>query len=228
MGFIKALCTEQVFEALRLPASLRESESLNPIGGQLIHDLAACSALIPHPFHYSDYPDRQLSFYLRGQYFRACEYVTRPDDLDRVEVAIGDGVDEAMCKDVSVLLAEAVGLMRNEAAAAIPVKLLRKEAPRVRVPRPPAEIIPKLNTLAEHYVLLKHVNAEEVVVAALIGVVLLPEEVPLLERHLQEFGWDELVPDVRELVSRALARVKSTAQSTAYSTAPSTAAPGAA
>ncbi|MCC2959727.1 hypothetical protein LK540_04690 [Massilia sp. IC2-278] len=219
MGFTKAPCTEQVFDALRLPASLHESESLNPIGRDLIHDLAACSALIPHPFHYSEYPDRQLSFYLRGQCFRAWEYVTRPDDLDRVEVSIGDGVDEATCGDVANLLAQAVGLMRNEAAASIPVKLLRKEAPRVRVPRSPAEIIPKLNTLAEHYVRLKHFNAEEVAVAALIGVVLLPEEVAPLERHLQEFGWDELVPDVRELVATALARVHGTAHSTASGTA---------
>lgn len=217
-----------MFDALRLPASLRESGSLNPIGRDLIHDLAACSALIPHPFHYSDHPDRQLSFYLRGQCFRAREYVSRPDNLDRVEVSIGDGVDEATCGEVSVLLAEAVGLLRNEAAAAIPVKLLRKKAPRVRLPRPPAEIIPKLNTLAEHYVLLKHLNAEEVAVAALIGVVLLPEEVAPLERHLQEFGWDELAPDVREFVARALARIKSTAHSTGHSTAPGTTAPGAA
>jgi len=217
MGFINGLCTEQVFDALRLPASLRESDSLNPIGRDLIHDLAACSALIPHPFHYSDYPDRQLSFYLRGQYFRACEYVTRPDHLDRVEVSIGDGVDEAMCEDVTVLLAEAVGLMRNEVSSAIPVRLLRKEAPRVRLPRLPAEIIPKLNTLAENYVRLKHWNADEVAVAAVIGVVLLPEEVAPLERHLQEFGWDELVPDVRELVARALARIESTAPSTTVS-----------
>lgn len=228
MGFIKGPCTEQVFDALRLPASLRESDSLNPIGRDLIHDLAACSALIPHPFHYSDYPDRQLSFYLRGEYFRACEYVTRPDDLDRVEVSIGDGVDEATCEDMSVLLAEAVGLLRNEPAAAIPVKLLRKEAPRVRLPRPPPEIIPKLNTLAEHYVLLKTSNAEEVAVAALIGVVLLPEEVAPLERHLQEFGWDELVPDVRELVATALARMHSTAHSTAHGAAHGGPAPGAA
>ena len=214
MGFINGFCTEQVFEALRLPASLRESDSLNPIGCHLIHDLAACSALIPHPFHYSDYPDRQLSFYLRGQYFRACEYVTRPDHLDRVEVSIGDSVDEAMCEDVPVLLAEAVGLMRNEVSSAIPVRLLRKEAPRVRLPRLPAEIIPKLNTLAENYVRLKHWNADEVAVAAVIGVVLLPEEVAPLERHLQEFGWEELLPDVRELLARALARIKSTAPST--------------
>ncbi len=214
MGFIIGLCTEQVFEALCLPASLRESNSLNPIGRHLIHDLAACSALIPHPFHYSDYPDRQLSFYLRGQYFRACEYVSRPDHLDRVEVSIGDGVDAATCEDVAVLLAEAVGLMRNEVSSAIPVRLLRKEAPRVRLPRPPAEIIPKLNTLAEHYVLLKQLTAEEVAVASVIGVVLLPEEVAPLERHLQAFGWDELVPDVRELVATALARIQTAAPST--------------
>ena len=224
MGFIIGLCTEPVFDALRLPASLRESDSLNPIGHDLIHDLAACSALIPHPFHYSDYPDRQLSFYLRGHYFRACEYVTRPDHLDRVEVSIGDGVDAATCEDVAVLLAEAVGLMRNEVSVSIPVRLLRKEAPRVRLPRPPAEIIPKLNTLAGHYVLLKQLNAEEVAVASVIGVVLLPEEVAPLERHLQEFGWDELVPDMRELLATALARIKSTAKSTA----PGTAGPGAA
>ncbi len=219
MGFIEAPCTEQVFDALRLPTSLRESESLNPVGRDLIHNLAACSALVPHPFHYSEYPDRQLSFYLRGQCFRAWEYVTRPDNLDRVEVSIGDGVDEATCEDVADLLAQAVGLLRNEAAASIPVKLLRKEAPRVRVPRPPAEIIPKLNTLAEHYVRLKEFDAEEVAVAALIGVVLLPEEVAPLERHLQEVGWDVLVPDVRELVATALARVHSTAHSTASGTA---------
>ncbi|WP_305824147.1 hypothetical protein [Massilia brevitalea] len=224
MGFIIGLCTEPVFDALRLPASLRESDSLNPIGHNLIHDLAACSALIPHPFHYSDYPDRQLSFYLRGHYFRACEYVSRPDHLDRVEVSIGDGVDAATCEDVASSLAEAVGLMRNEVSVSIPVRLLRKEAPRVRLPRPPAEIIPKLNTLAGHYVLLKQLNAEEVAVASVIGVVLLPEEVAPLERHLQEFGWEELVPDVRELLATALARIKSTAKSTA----PGTAGPGAA
>lgn len=218
MGFINGLCTEQVFEALRLPASLRESDSLNPIGRQLIHDLAACSALIPHPFHYSNYPDRQLSFYLRGHYFRACEYVNRPDHLDRVEVSIGDGVDEATCEDVAVSLAEAVGLMRNEVSVSIPVRLLRKEAPRVRLPRAPDEIIPKLNTLAEHYVRLKDFNAEEVAVASMIGVVLLPEEVAPLERHLQAFGWDELVPDVRELLATALARMHGTAHSTASST----------
>lgn len=227
MGFIKAPCTEQVFDALRLPASLRESESLNPVGRDLIHDPAACSALIPHPFHYSDYPDRQLSFYLRGQCFRAWGYVTRPDNLDRVEVSIGDGVDEATCEDVADLLAQAVGLLRNEAAASIPVKLLRKEAPRVRVPRLPAEIIPKLNTLAEHYARLKQFDAEEVAVAALIGVVLLPEEVAPLERHLQEVGWEELVPDVRELVATALARVDKTAKSAAHSTVPGTATSGA-
>lgn len=127
-----------------------------------------------------------------------------------------------------MLLAQGVGLLRNEPAVAIPVKLIRKEAPRVRLPRPPAEIIPKLNTLAEHYVLLKTLNAEEVAVAALIGVVLLPVEVAPLERHLQEFGWDELVPHVRELVATALAHMHSTAHSTAHGTAHGDPAPGAA
>jgi len=207
MGCIKALCTEQLFEALRLPASLRASDSLNPIGRDLIHDTAACSAMIPHPFHYSDYPDRRLSFYLRGQYFRACEYVKQADQLDRVDVSIGDGVDEGTCDEVSALVAQAVGLMRNEAASSIPVTLLKKAPPRIRAPRAPAEIIPTLNTLAENYTHLKSWNAQEVAVAAVIGVVLLPEEAAALQRYLEEFGWDALCPAVQELVARAFARI---------------------
>lgn len=122
MTFLRAPCTERLFEQLRLPASLRDSKQLNPVGHDLVHDPVACAALITHPFVYSEYPDRGLSFYVRGQEFGGWEYC----DPDRVEVWVESGVDEATYDEVARLLVSAVAVLRNETPGSVPVVLHRK------------------------------------------------------------------------------------------------------
>ena len=125
MTFVRALCTEQLFEELGLPASLRTSEKLNPMGHPLVHDPARRSALIPHPFHYSEWPDRGLSFYVRGKHFRGWEFVERSDGPDRVEITFEADVDDDECREVTKLLEDAVAVLRNEPGCSIPIVVHR-------------------------------------------------------------------------------------------------------
>lgn len=208
MTFVRALCTEQLFELLQLPASLKASDRLNPIGHDLIHDSAACSALIPHPFHYADYPDRALAFYLRGRHFMAWEYMQRSDGPDRVEVTIGEDVDDATCDEISGLLDSAVAVLRDEARYSLPIVLNRKKPPQVRKPRSVPELISKLNTFCEDISRLQFVpNMEELAIQTVISTVLLPEELLLLEQHLHACGWNALSMEAQDLIKKVLSRM---------------------
>lgn len=208
MPFVYEICTEPLFEELKLPASLKESESLNPIGRRLIHDVAACSALIVHPFIYSDFPDRSLTFYLRGMRFLAWEYVRRSDGPDRVEVAIMAGVDDATCDEVSSLLEGAVAVLREEASCSVPIVLQRQRVPLPRFPRPVREVILKLNRFCEEIEELKFMQEmKEVAIPTVMFNVLRPTEAESLEQYLQEFGWNELSPDARNLMEKVFDRI---------------------
>lgn len=207
MTFVRARCTEQLLDQLRLPASLKASDDLNPVGHDLIHDLAACSALIPHPFHHADYPDRQLAFYLRGRHFIAWEYVQRSDGVDRVELTIEADVDDATCNDISTLLEQAVALLRNEARCSLPIVLKRPHAPRDRKPRPVSEVIAKLNTFCETVSQLRFVpDMEELTIETVLSTVLLPAELVSLEQHLRLHGWEALNAQAHDIVAKALSR----------------------
>lgn len=208
MAFVTAVCTDQIFEQMQLPASLKESKSLNPIGRNLIHDVVACSALVPHPFHHSDYPDRDLSFYLRGQHFAARELVTGADSPDQVVVPIGDGVDDAMRHEVSRLLEGAVAVLRADSPCSVQIVLQRKQAPPVRMPRPPEVFIPKLNKFCDDTSKIAFIpNIEELTIQTVIDTVLLPEEAESLKQHLQLFGWGELSPVTRDIVVKVFDRL---------------------
>lgn len=210
MAFVCALCTEGLFEELKLPASLRNSEKMNPIGRQLIHDPMSYSALIPHPFHYSDFPDRSLSFYFNGMHFSAWEFVRRSDGPDRVEVWFEAGINEAVGSEVRRLLESAVAVLRNESICSVPIIVHQKQLPQVRVPRTAREVIPKLNKFCEGIGQINEKllpDLKELTIQSVISTVLLPEEIELLEQHLETCGWSELSPKARELVATVLARI---------------------
>jgi hypothetical protein len=210
MDFVRAPCTEQLFEKLGLPANLKTSEKLTPIGRELIHDLTTCRALIPHPFDHSTYPDRSLSFYVKGKHFQAWEFVKRSDEPDRVEVRFEADMDEAARGEVVKLLEFAIALLRNEPICSVPVTSNRWQAP-AREPRPPSNFIPKLNKFCED---LSQFNKEilpeleELSIQSVISTVLLPIELESLEQHLAAFGWSELSPEARDLIRKVLNRTR--------------------
>lgn len=211
MGFLRALCTEQLFKELGLPESLRASEKLTPIGRDLIHDLATRSALIPHPFHYSDYPDRGLSFYVRGKHCNASEFVQRSDGPDRVEVWFEADMHEAARTEVAKLLESAVALLRNEPLCSVPILRNPRQVLQPRVPRPPSNFIPKLNKFCEDVSQFDREmlpDLEELSIRSVISTVLLPEELESLERHLAVSGWSELSPRARDLIEKVLNRTR--------------------
>lgn len=210
MGFVRAICTEQLFNLLELPLSLKTSEKLNPMGRELIHDPAARSALIPHPFHHSDYPDRGLSFYLRGKHFNACECVKRSDGPDRVEVWC-DEINEQACREVTKMLEGAIAVFHNQPFCSLPIVVRGSQLSQTRLPRPASKIIPKLNTFCTD---LAQLNAstfpslEELTIQSVMSTVLLPEELETLEKHLATFGWSELSPQARDLIQKVFDRTK--------------------
>jgi len=122
MTFLRALCTEQLFDQLGLPDSLRTEERLNPIGHDLIHDCVACAALIPHRFVYSDYPDREISFYLKGHHFAGWEN----GDSGQISLWVDSSVDEVTYAEIARLLASAVAVLRNEIPGSTPVVVHRR------------------------------------------------------------------------------------------------------
>jgi hypothetical protein len=121
MPFIRAICTAEVFEQLALPSSLVEDAKLNPLNQSLVFDLASRSALIPHPFHYSDYPDRALSFYVAGRYFNVGELVQSSEGPDRAVIYFDNAASPEVRLSTTSLLQQAVAVFRNEPLGAIPV-----------------------------------------------------------------------------------------------------------
>lgn len=208
MRFAHDICSEQLFVELKLPQSLIENIQLNPIGRRLIYDLSTHAALIPHPYHHAEYPDRSLSFYVGGKHFAADEFIRRNDGSDRVEIWFGDDTDESTSNNVCKLLEAAVAALNGDALCSIPVVARRKQSPKPRTARPPTEVIPKLNKFCKDMVSFETQLPElkEMIIQATISSVLLPEEIELLKMHLAEFGWNELSPKAQELVKAVFDR----------------------
>ena len=202
MRFAHDTCSEQLYAELKLPESLRANAPLNPLGRRLIYDLSTHAALIPHPYHHADYPDRSLSFYVGGKHFAANELIHRDDGPDRVEIWFEEDTDECTSNNVCKLLEAAVATLNGEALCSIPVIARRKQSPRPRKARPPTEVIPKLNKFSEDVVQFEALLPElkEMTIQATISSVLLPDEIESLKRHLAEFGWDGLSPKAQALV----------------------------
>lgn len=203
-------CTEQLFRELELPESLRADGKLNPVGRELVHDRSVRSALIPHPFHHSDYPDRSLSFYVRGRHFGAWEFVRRSDGPDRIEVWFEADMNDAACNEIVELLQNAAAVLREEPIGSMPIVSHRKQLPKPRVPRPPSEVIRKLNKFCDEVSELGQLlpELEELTIQSAISTVLLPKEIESLELHLATLGWDELSPKARDLVKNVLDRTR--------------------
>jgi hypothetical protein len=125
MTFIHDICTQEVFTKLALPVELSENKKMNPIGHKLIFDISTQSALLPHPFHYSDYPDRNLSLYVAGKHFNCWELVERSDGPDRVEIFISGNADESECQLVGRLMEEATAVLRSESKCSVPILIRR-------------------------------------------------------------------------------------------------------
>ena len=125
MTFINDVCTQEVFTQLALPVELSENKKMNPIGRKLIFDISAQSALLPHPFHYSDYPDRNLSLYVAGKHFNGWELLERSDGPDRVEIFIDGNADKSECQLISRLIEEATAILRGEAKCSVPIVIRR-------------------------------------------------------------------------------------------------------
>lgn len=114
MTFVCDICTPEVFKELTLFQGLLEDKKLNPIGHNLVFDLNSRSALIPHPYHYSDYPDRSMNFYVAGKCFNVWELVQRSDGPDRVEIFFDRNLGEKERSHVVALLQQAVAVLRDE------------------------------------------------------------------------------------------------------------------
>lgn len=212
MSFVYDICTEQVFAELKLPASLRNDRP-HLIGYKLIYDLSAQAALIPHAYHYTDYPDRSLSFYVSGTHYSANELIRRDDGPDRVEIWFEEDTDESTSSNVSKLLEAAVATLHEEAICSLPIVVRRKQTPKPlkpRMARPPSEVIPKLNKFCEEANELETLLPElkEMTIQLTISNVLLQEEIDSLERHLTEFGWNELSPKAQSLMKIVFHRTR--------------------
>jgi|GEM_PF-4748341 len=206
MGFVRGNCNEQLFAELELPEFLGSKQ----IGHQLIYDLSAHAALIPHPYHYDSYPDRSLSFYVGGKYFSVHELVRRDDGSDRVEIWFEDDVDESTSNNISKLLESAIATLHEEVVCSMPIVTRRRQSPKPRTPRPPSEIIPKLNKFCEDVVQFENLLPElkEMTIKLTISSVLLPEEIESLERYLAEFGWNGLSPKAQDLIRIVFERTR--------------------
>lgn len=212
MSFVYDICSEQVFAELKLPASLRNDRP-QLIGHKLIYDLSAHAALIPHPYHYTDYPDRSLSFYVSGTHYSANELIRSDDGPDRVEIWFESDTDESTSSNVSRLLEAAVATLYDESTCLLPIVVRRKQTPKPFKPhtaRPPSEVIPKLNKFCEAADELETLAPEltEMKIQLTISNVLLPEEIESLERHLSEFGWNELSPKAQNLMKIVFHRTR--------------------
>jgi len=206
MSFAQAVCNEEVFDQLALPPGLRGER----IGQELIFDLRNQSALIPHPYHYSDYPDRSISFFVRGKHFSAREHVKRSDGPDRVEVWFDADVGDSLCQEVVGLLADATEALQSSASRT-PIVVHREVVPEPRRPRPAAVVIAKLNRFCEdlNESVAGSVQAfDELTIQTVLTVVLLPEELESLQRYTIEFGWNELSLEARSLVREVFRRAQ--------------------
>ncbi|ARV19916.1 hypothetical protein AEP_02991 [Curvibacter sp. AEP1-3] len=121
MAFVQDICSTEIFNHLSLFQGLTEDEKTNPIGRDLIFDLDSRSALIPHPIHYSDYPDRSMNFYVAGKCFNVWELVQRSDGPDRVEIYFDRKFEAPDRSNVISLLQQAVAIFRNEPVCGLPV-----------------------------------------------------------------------------------------------------------
>ncbi|OFW88770.1 MAG: hypothetical protein A3B66_02605 [Alphaproteobacteria bacterium RIFCSPHIGHO2_02_FULL_46_13] len=121
MTFVHEICTAEIFNYLSLPQGLTEDKKTNPLGRNLIFDVDSRSALIPHPFHYSDYPDRRISFYVAGKCFSVWELVQRSDGPDRVEISFDRKFEAYDRSNVISLLRQAVAILRNEPVCLLPI-----------------------------------------------------------------------------------------------------------
>lgn len=206
MSFVLGTCDEQLFAELELPAFLRSEQ----IGRQLIYDPSAYAALIPHPYHYDSYPDRSLSFYVRGKYFSVNELVRRDDGSDRVEIWFEEGTDESTSNNVSKLLEAAIATLHGDVLCSMPIVTRRRQTPKPRTPRPPSELIPKLNKFCEDVVQFETLLPElkEMTINVTISSVLLPEEIESLERYLAEFSWNGLSPKAQDLIKIVFKRTR--------------------
>ncbi|AYN96970.1 hypothetical protein EAW52_25085 [Pseudomonas sp. LTJR-52] len=118
MAFVRDICP---IEQLSLGQGLTEDSEMSPLGRSLIFDLDSRSALIPHPFHYSDYPDRRMSFYIVGKCFNVCELVQRSDGPDKVEIYFGRKFETSHRSNAILLLQQAVAILRNEPICLLPI-----------------------------------------------------------------------------------------------------------
>ena len=206
MGFVRGTCNEQLFAELELSAFLSSEQ----IGRQLIYDLSTHAALIPHPYHYANYPDRSLSFYVGGNYFFVNEIVQRNDGPDRIEIWFEDDADESTSSNICKLLGLAVAMLHEEAVCSMPIVARRKQSPKPRIPCSPNEIIPKLNKFCEDVVQFENLLPElkEMTIKLTISSVLLPQEIESLEKYLAEFGWNGLSPKAQDLIRIVFERTR--------------------
>jgi hypothetical protein len=180
--------------------------SLAKTGQDLICDINEMSALVPHAFHHSTFPDQSFSFFVKGEFFSVWE-VRGADGPNRVEVRIDTAAKSDGGQAVADLLAEAMAFLRNEHRCSIPIVVKPKHppAPASMSPRPPAVLIERLNTLCEEAgMVLDFPEMYGMAVQTVIHTVLRPTEAAALRHHLESEGWGALSPKARELVQKVL------------------------
>ena len=126
MAFERRICTDALFDELRLPAILKSRNDFNPIGKEVIVDLARRAALIPRPYNHADYPDRTLNFYVDGSHHSVSQRVGHSGMRDELVLSFERDVRTARCKYVAALLKEAMRLVENDPNLPLPISWYRR------------------------------------------------------------------------------------------------------
>ena len=121
MTFETLVCTEAMFDELRLPAILRSNADYDPIGKEMIVDRAACAVLIPRPYCHGDYPDRTLNLYVRGSHFSVWQQSASTRKKGELSLSFEADASDAECEQIARLLEAAMARIDNDPNLPLPV-----------------------------------------------------------------------------------------------------------
>lgn len=200
MNFIAEVCTDELFEKLKLPESLKKIKSENPIGRTIYFNLDQRIALIAHAIDHTCWPNLFYHLCIDGRclnVFERHEGIDNP--IDYIAVGISSNTTDLDDDFIKSITTQAFATRSPSGKCPYDVRISGREVPPEISPRQPSEIVSFLNKLV-----IELDGPNDFAVRSFVPFCVRRDEFDNFMSHLEKTKWSTLSLQSKELVEQAL------------------------
>ena len=207
MPFTKTECTSALLKELAAPLTLEKEIGQHPVGQSCIVDTPMRTALFPHPFHHSTYPDQSFTLIVDGQLFRVWEKIGDSSGGNRIEVYVSKETEHFEDSVLVSLIRDAFSVLRGASEPTLPVLVKNRTLPP-KPPRDPEKIIAGLNKFLK----LMPPGSEQLSQDLFVPALVRPEELEAFVSYGRNTAWKGLDTEAMDLFREVLVRLENEAK----------------